>query len=161
MVERVSRLPASAADDAFHWLSRAASNNKLWFAVAGAMAVRNGRSRRAAAHGLIALTAASATNAALKALLPSRPRPEQLSFLRFGPPESGSSSLPSGHSASAAAFATGVTLVSPGLGAAVCPVAAGVAYSRVHTGAHWPSDVVLGSALGIGAALLTKNFPSV
>jgi hypothetical protein len=30
LVERVSRLPASAADDAFHWLSRAASNSKLW-----------------------------------------------------------------------------------------------------------------------------------
>ncbi|WP_311380057.1 phosphatase PAP2 family protein [Arthrobacter sp. ISL-72] len=121
------------------------------------MALRNGRPRRAAAHGLIALALASGTNAVFKALPPSRPRPEQLSFLRFGPPESGSSSLPSGHSASAAAFATGVALVSPGLGAAVIPVAAAVGYSRVHTGAHWPSDVVLGSALGIGAALLTKN----
>ncbi|WP_311380779.1 phosphatase PAP2 family protein [Arthrobacter sp. ISL-28] len=107
--------------------------------------------------GLIALALASGTNAVFKTLLPSRPRPEQLSFLRFGPPESGSSSLPSGHSASAAAFATGVALVSPGLGAAVIPVAAGVGYSRVHIGAHWPSDVVLGSALGIGAALLTKK----
>ncbi|WP_306922730.1 phosphatase PAP2 family protein [Arthrobacter globiformis] len=158
LVERVSHLPPSSADGAVQGLSWAASYSKLWFAVAGAMALRNGRPRRAAAHGLTALALASGTNAVFKALLPSRPRPEQLSFRRFGPPESGSSSLPSGHSASAAAFATGVALVSPGLGAAVIPVAAGVAYSPVHTGAHWPSDVVLGSTLGIGAALLTKSW---
>ncbi len=66
--------------------------------------------------------------------------------------------MPSGHSASAVAFAVGAGIVSPAIGLALAPVAAGVAYSRVHTGAHWPSDVVLGSALGAGAALATRNW---
>jgi hypothetical protein len=96
LVKWVTRLPPSAADDVFHWLSRSANQGRLWVALAGAMALRNGRARQAAAHGLIALTVASATNAAFKALLPSRLRPEHLAFLRFGHPEHGSSSLPSG-----------------------------------------------------------------
>jgi undecaprenyl-diphosphatase len=66
--------------------------------------------------------------------------------------------MPSGHSASAVAFALGVGMVRPSLGAALAPVAAGVAYSRVHTGAHWPSDVAFGSAIGAGAALVTRRW---
>lgn len=46
----------------------------------------------------------------------------------------------------------------PALGAALAPAALGVAYSRVHTGAHWPSDVLFGSALGAGAALVTRHW---
>ena len=66
--------------------------------------------------------------------------------------------MPSGHSASAVAFALGVGMVRPALGAALAPVAAGVAYSRVHTGAHWPSDVLFGSAIGAGAAMVTRKW---
>jgi undecaprenyl-diphosphatase len=31
-------------------------------------------------------------------------------------------------------------------------LAAGVAYSRVHTGVHYPGDVVVGSVVGAGTA---------
>ena len=47
-------------------------------------------------------------------------------------------SFPSGHSASAAAFVTGVAMESPLAGAALAPVALGVGYSRVHVGVHYP-----------------------
>jgi undecaprenyl-diphosphatase len=45
---------------------------------------------------------------------------------------------------------------SPAVGLAVAPVAAAVAYSRVHTGAHWPSDVAVGALMGTGIALATR-----
>ncbi len=65
-------------------------------------------------------------------------------------------SFPSGHSASAAGFATGVALESPRAGLVVGPVAAAVAHSRMHVGAHWLSDVVGGVAIGVGVAALGK-----
>jgi membrane-associated phospholipid phosphatase len=33
-----------------------------------------------------------------------------------------------------------------------------VAYSRVHTGVHWPSDVLGGLVLGSGIALVTRRW---
>ncbi len=66
-------------------------------------------------------------------------------------------SFPSGHAASAAAFATGVALESKGWGAVVAPVAVAVAASRVYTGVHYPSDVLAGAALGVGAAFALRG----
>jgi diacylglycerol kinase family enzyme len=129
-------------------------------AVAAVVAMIPGKPRRAALHGLIAQAVASAvTNGVFKTLLPrARPLPEHLPVFRFVHPQPKSSSMPSGHSASAVAFALGVGLVKPSLGAALAPGALGVAYSRVHTGAHWPSDVVFGSVIGAGAALITRRW---
>lgn len=160
LVARVARLPHGPWDPALSWLTQAATHSKLWIGIAMVLALKKGNPRRAAAHGLIAVGLASAgVNLLAKRLLPrARPLPESLPIHRFRNPQPTSSSLPSGHSASAAAFATGVGLVSPALGAALAPVAAAVAYSRVHTGAHWPSDVVFGSACGVGAALATRSW---
>ena len=63
-------------------------------------------------------------------------------------------SFPSGHSASAFAFATGVAREWPAAGVPVAATAGIVAYSRVHAGVHYPSDVVVGAGLGVGAAML-------
>ncbi|MBO1268217.1 bifunctional phosphatase PAP2/diacylglycerol kinase family protein [Arthrobacter cavernae] len=160
LVRAVSRQAQGQHDDFFSALSAAATKGKLWFAIAGGLTAVPGRPRRAALRGLLALGLASAvTNLLFKTLLPrARPQPEHLPVFRFVHPQPTSSSLPSGHSASAAAFALGAGMVSPALGAALAPIAAGVAYSRVHTGAHWPSDVVFGCAIGAGAALLTRTW---
>ncbi|WP_051389295.1 bifunctional phosphatase PAP2/diacylglycerol kinase family protein [Arthrobacter sp. 35W] len=163
VVAKVVALPPGPWDGGLRWLTNAATKGKLWFAASAAMAVVPGTPRRAAAHGLMALGVASAvTNLVFKTALPRlRPHPGLWPAFRFNHPQPTSSSLPSGHSASAAAFATGVAFSSPALGLAVAPVAAAVAYSRVHTGAHWPSDVALGSAVGVGAAFLTRGwFPA-
>ncbi|HEX9225057.1 MAG TPA: phosphatase PAP2 family protein [Arthrobacter sp.] len=160
LVSAVSGLPGGSHDDFFRRLSAAANKGKLWIGIAAVMALFPGRTRRAAVHGLLAQAVASAvTNVGFKTLLPrARPLPEHLPAFRFVHPQPTSSSMPSGHSASAVAFAFGAGLVRPGLGAALAPLAAGVAYSRVHTGAHWPSDVFFGSAIGAGAAMVTRKW---
>ncbi|WP_349034385.1 phosphatase PAP2 family protein [Pseudarthrobacter sp. SORGH_AS 212] len=160
LVRHVSDLPGGNHDDFFRRLSASANNGKLWIAIAAGMAAFPGKTRRAAVHGLLAqAVASSVTNVIFKTLLPrTRPLPEHLPVFRFVHPQPTSSSMPSGHSASAVAFAVGVGLVRPAIGAALAPAAAGVAYSRVHTGAHWPSDVLFGSALGAGAALVTRHW---
>ncbi|MBT2597317.1 bifunctional phosphatase PAP2/diacylglycerol kinase family protein [Arthrobacter sp. ISL-72] len=160
LLKAVSTLPGGNHDVLFRRLSAAGNHGKLWFAVAGGLALLPGKPRRAALHGVIAQGVASAvTNLVFKTLLPrTRPLPEHLPVFRFVHPQPTSSSMPSGHSASAAAFAVGAGLVQPAIGAAVAPLAAGVAYSRVHTGAHWPSDVLFGSAIGVGAAMITRKW---
>ncbi len=160
LVRAVSRQPQGDHDVFFRRLSSAATKGKLWFGIAGILSAFPGKPRRAALHGVLALGVASGvTNVIFKRVLPRRrPLPEHLPLFRFVNPQPTSSSMPSGHSASAVAFAVGAGMVSPALGAVLAPLAAGVAYSRVHTGAHWPSDVVFGSALGAGAALLTRRW---
>jgi membrane-associated phospholipid phosphatase len=59
-----------------------------------------------------------------------------------------SRSFPSGHAASAFAFATAVGQVAPSLRMPLYVAAATVAYSRVHTGVHYPSDVAIGAVVG-------------
>lgn len=160
LVRGVSSFPGGNHDTFFRRLSASANHGKLWMGAAAIMALFPGRPRRAALHGLIAQAVASTvTNAGFKTLLPrTRPLPEHFPVFRFVHPQPTSSSMPSGHSASAVAFAVGVGLIKPALGAALAPVAAGVAYSRVHTGAHWPSDVFFGSTIGAGAALVTRKW---
>jgi undecaprenyl-diphosphatase len=62
-----------------------------------------------------------------------------------------SASFPSGHAASGFAFAAAVGRDQPWLGMALRFLAAAVAYSRVHTGVHYPGDVVVGSLVGASA----------
>jgi diacylglycerol kinase family enzyme/membrane-associated phospholipid phosphatase len=157
---RIAARPPSALDTAMKQLSTAANHSTLWFVVAAGLAVRRGATRKAAGRGVLAIALASFTaNGLCKPLLPRR-RPaaaELPAYQKLSSPPT-SSSFPSGHSASAVAFATAVGMESPRLGLALAPVAAAVAYSRVHVGVHWTSDVVVGAALGAGVATLTRRW---
>ena len=141
-------------------LTRAADHGMLWFAVAAALALTRGkRERRAAVRGLVSMGVASAVaNGPAKwAVRRSRPELEAVPSIRRLAKQPGTSSFPSGHSASAAAFATGVALESWPAAVPVALLAGGVAYGRVHTGVHYPSDVAAGILLGAGCALLVRR----
>ncbi|MFE3325676.1 bifunctional phosphatase PAP2/diacylglycerol kinase family protein [Streptomyces sp. NPDC059176] len=141
-------------------LSRSANHGLLWFGVGAGMWVLGGvRGRRAAVRGAASLALASATvnTLAKGAVRRSRPIMDAVPVMRHLPHQPWTSSFPSGHSASAAAFAAGVAMESRGWAAAVAPVAASVAFSRVYTGVHYPSDVLVGAALGVGAAFAVRG----
>lgn len=129
-----------------------ADRGVLWWTIAGALAVT--RRRRAAARGLGSLLVASAlTNLIAKQVFGGdRPLLADVPIARHLPKPPITPSFPSGHSASAAAFAAGVAFERPKIGAMIAPAALGVGYSRLHTGAHWLSDVIGGLALGAGVA---------
>jgi undecaprenyl-diphosphatase len=156
----VARLPASRADDGLRALTSTADHGVLWFAVAAVLAIRSGVTRRAALRGVISVSGASfLANVVLKALFPRRrPAAQLLPVERRLVRRPTSSSFPSGHAASAAAFATAVAMESPRSAIVVGPLAATVAYSRVHTGVHWTSDVLAGAAVGSGVALATRRW---
>ncbi len=135
-------------------LSRAADHSKLWIAIGAAMGVSGNRSARfAGGRGLAAVAVSSLITNQVAKRVWRRPRPshQRVPLLRRLRKYPTSNSLPSGHSASAAAFATGVGLENPILGLLVSPLAGLVALSRVATGSHYPSDVLTG--LGIGASI--------
>src|SRR5690554_5781970 len=141
-------------DRGYARLSRSANRGALWFTIAGVLLVF-GRPR-AAIRGSASLLAASilANLVGKQVFGGDRPLLKNIPIGRQLKKSPTSGSFPSGHSASAAAFAAGVAFESPRIGAVIAPVAAGVAYSRLHTGAHWLSDVVGGTALGATVAWL-------
>ncbi|MFP3465741.1 bifunctional phosphatase PAP2/diacylglycerol kinase family protein [Leifsonia sp. SIMBA_070] len=151
-----ARTTGPASDRFWRGLTLFANHGKLWFAAA-AVLLALGRPR-AAARGLASLGLASlVANLVGKRLVGGeRPALTSIPLARRLQRSPTSPSFPSGHTASAAAFAIGVALEWPAAGAALAPLAAGVGYSRLHTGAHWLSDVAGGAAIGAGAALALK-----
>ncbi len=160
LVQRSGELPQSPADPGFRLLGRAADRSKLWFTIAALLVSRKGATRRAGLRGVAAIGFASfGASFVGKRLFPRRrPAAELLPVYRRMTRRPTSSSFPSGHSASAFAFATAVAMEHRGAAAAIFPVAAAVGYSRVHTGVHWPTDVAAGAAIGVGAAYATRHW---
>jgi undecaprenyl-diphosphatase len=148
-------------DIAMRGLTRAADHSKLWFATAAGLALLGGPSGRLAARkGLVSLGIASGfANLVAKPLTtrrrPERKEAEELARRHVQMPRS--SSFPSGHAASAFAFATGAASAQPMLSAPLRALATLVGYSRVHTGVHYPADVLAGAFIGVSAAELAAH----
>ncbi|HYB47368.1 MAG TPA: phosphatase PAP2 family protein [Streptosporangiaceae bacterium] len=150
----VATTPTPSLDEPLRRLSDAANNSRLWLAIAAGLAVAGGRSgRRAAVRGTVAIGVTSAlVNLVVKSAW-ARQRPDRAGA---GVPRRrevrmpASTSFPSGHAASGFAFASAIGRDQPWLGLVLRFLAAAVAYSRVHTGVHYPGDAVVGSLIGEG-----------
>ena len=148
----VARLSTPALDSPLSRLSHFANHSKPWVLTAAALAAFGGPSgRRAAATGVAAIGAASlVVNQPMK-MLGNRNRPDRHGHRVPEPrwvPMPTSTSFPSGHSASAAAFAVAVGDVIPALRLPLRAAAGTVAFSRVYTGVHYPGDVLVGVVSG-------------
>ena len=158
---RLTRRERRVIDRGLKRLTTAANRSLLWLAIAALLSiVGGGRGRRAALRGVVAIgITSSLVNLPLK-YLARRDRPPRRRFDRPLPVSlPGSFSFPSGHSASAFAFLTGVALEDPRLLPPILPLATGVAYSRVHLRVHYPFDVVAGA--GIGALMGLASGPVI
>jgi membrane-associated phospholipid phosphatase len=157
----VARLSAPVLDAPLRRLSHFANFSKPWFLTAGVLALVGGaRGRRAALTGVAAIGAASlVVNQPMK-MAGDRRRPDRESL---GVPEPRwvtmptSTSFPSGHSASAAAFAVAVGDVVPALRWPLRLAGGTVAFSRVYTGVHYPGDVLVGVSVGALIGRLTSR----
>ena len=147
----VATTPTPLLDRAMRRLSVAANYSRLWIASSVLLGVTAGpRGRLAAKSGLASVAATSAIANLIVKPVGKRRRPD-----RGGedvPPASqiampASRSFPSGHAASAFAFASATGRVLPGAGVPLRFLASLVAYSRVHTGVHYPGDAI-GGAVG-------------
>ncbi|MCB0863384.1 MAG: phosphatase PAP2 family protein [Solirubrobacterales bacterium] len=158
----VATSPTPSLDTGLRKLSNAANYSRISGGISVGLAVFGGSAgRKAAFRGMASIGVTSAVLNALVKPVARRARPDREGA---AVPEARhvrmptSHSFPSGHSASAFAYAVGVGHVLPWSIPPLVMLAAAVAYSRVHTGVHYPGDVVIGSLSGFILAEATNTF---
>jgi membrane-associated phospholipid phosphatase len=157
----LARTTTPLLDEPVRVLSTAADYSRISMGSAAVLAVVGGRrGRRAAASGLACVAVASVTVNVGAKLATRRARPDRDSA-GVTPdrhvPMPTSTSFPSGHTAAAFAFAAGVHRPWPAASVPLFVLAATVGYSRVHTGVHYPGDVLAGAAIGLVTAGITSR----
>ena len=148
--DAVAGTPSPTIDAALARISNAANHSRLWMVTAGVVSlfgqaapIRVGRARRRGRH----LGRQQPRRQARTEPRPARThRSTRTHKVRM--PES--HSFPSGHAASAFAFSSALGAEMPALATPLRLMATTVAYSRVHTGVHYPGDVVIGALIGAG-----------
>jgi undecaprenyl-diphosphatase len=159
LFDRVTAIGPPALDKVTPRFVQATDHMAPWLLVSATLAAAGGpRLRRTALRAIAGACAANATSALIKHLV-IRPRPDtsRVPLARRPYRTYGDSSFPSGHTAAAAAFAGGIAADAPRpLSAVVWAIAGAVAVSRVHSGVHYPGDVVGGVAIGSVAALVAR-----
>jgi undecaprenyl-diphosphatase len=159
LFDRVASSRVPALDKTLPPLTRAANNSAIWIATAGALTAFGGRrGKRAALRGIgsIGLTSLF-VNQVIKRLV-RRPRPSlrRVPAARRLRAQPLTTSFPSGHAASAAAFAVGVSSELPAARVPLAALAGAVGYSRTYVGVHYPFDVLTGAAIGASIGMLTR-----
>jgi membrane-associated phospholipid phosphatase len=157
--DAIATTPTPSLDRTMRRLSHAANYSRLSIAAAGLLAAGGGhRGRRAAVTGLASVSATSAVANLVVKPLGRRRRPDRAAVdvpVERQVPMPSSRSFPSGHTAAAVAFADGASYELPAAGLPLHLLAALVGYSRVHTGVHFPGDVIAGALIGSAVADVT------
>ncbi len=167
--DAVASTPSPKLDSAMRKLSRAADYSRLSMTAALVLALTGGaRGRRAALDGVASLSVTAALVNLVVKPLGRRPRPNRTdaavpSERHVAMPAS--RSFPSGHTAAAVAFATAAGRDLPAAAPPLYLLATAISYSRVHTGVHFPGDVLAGALAGatianFTTATLTRGRPS-
>ncbi|MFD3620565.1 phosphatase PAP2 family protein [Streptomyces sp. NPDC058676] len=158
---QVSSSPSEGARRLLPAVEEAAEHTKLWWGAAVLMASAGGRrGRRAAVTGVVSMgVAQTVSNGLVKHMWRRRRPPEEWISQEEVRERPDSSSFPSGHTAAAVGFTAAVAAVWPWAGMACAVPTALVAYERVHSGAHYPSDVVAGALIGLAASVPACRAP--
>ncbi len=157
----IAGTPTPTLDKAMTRLTHAANYSRLSLAASLVLATTRGaRGRRAAEMGLASVAVTSTVANLVVKPLGRRRRPDPAAYqvpTERQAPLPRTRSFPSGHTAAAFAFATGVGQVLPTEAGGLRVLAALVGYSRIHTGVHYPGDVVGGALLGSVLAQVTTH----
>ena len=155
LIAAVTGARSPRATVALSAVSRTADHSVLWMSTALVIAAVGGsHGRRAAGRGMVAIAITSAVVSGALKRLSRRTRPGSAHHPdRMAIRRPTSHSFPSGHAASAFAFATAAGSEVPALAAPLGALAATVAFSRVYLGVHYPADVLVGAALGTAGGL--------
>ena len=148
------------SDDAFRWVTNTTTFVSLGIP-AGMLAIGWLKNDSTTLHNALVITASYAITGAISLSLKyatNRPRPfDAYPQLFQKKTDGGSPSFPSGHSSLAFATATSLSLQYPRWYIIVPSYlwAGTVAYSRMHLGVHYPSDVLMGAFIGSASAYLS------
>jgi membrane-associated phospholipid phosphatase len=132
--------------------SETARGGVLWLPIAGLLALCGKRktAKRALAAAAVAMPVGHLISVVVHR---RRPPAANMPARRALPEHPDSSSFPSKHAVTAAAFGTATALQDRGAAAFVTPLVLLVAYSRLRTRVHWPTDVLGGLVIGALVAL--------
>jgi undecaprenyl-diphosphatase len=129
-------------------LTRIGSYGAVWIAIGLALALV-WRRPQPFVLVLLAVVAADGIASILKWIVGSK-RPSDQGLVAI--PHS--HAFPSGHTATAFAAATVLSVLVPRAAPAFYILAAAIGYSRLYVGVHWPLDVIAGAVIGVATALL-------
>lgn len=144
----VARLPSSVRHHSLIPAGLLLGNGVSDAVIAGTFALGGDRARRTSIEGLQALVGVAVTSTVMKHVFrEARPESDAGRKSWFG--AFSADSFPSGHAMSAFALATVISMNYPWAAPIAYPAAGYVGFSVIKRGWHWPSDVLVGTTMGI------------